>query len=63
MGKMKPISDEKIREVADILGDWIERDAILHIPLNAKVERDELGGWVECKLLVPWERIKNPFQF
>lgn len=55
-------SDKKIIEAAEILGDWIERDAIIHIPLNAKVERDGYGGWVECKLLVPWERIRNPFQ-
>lgn len=56
-------SDEEIRAAADILGDWLEKDAIIHIPLQADVERDkELGAWVDCKILIPWERIRNPFQ-
>ena len=58
----KSISDKKIREVADALLDWIERDAVIHIPIRAEVERDALGAWVECKLLVPWDQIRNPFQ-
>ncbi len=48
------LSDKKLREMADRLGDWIESDAIIHIPLKAKVEREEQGAWVDCKILVPW---------
>jgi hypothetical protein len=51
---MKRITDAEFRKMADALGDWIARDAIIHIPLNAAVERDEPGAWVECKVLVPW---------
>jgi hypothetical protein len=51
---MKKISDAKFREMADTLGDWIAKDAIIHIPLNAAVERNESGAWVNCKVLVPW---------
>jgi len=51
---VKRITDAKFRKMADELGDWIAKDAMIHIPLNAAVERDELGAWVECKVLVPW---------
>ena len=51
---MKQITDAKFREMADTLGDWIAKDAIIHIPHDAAIERDELGAWVECKVLVPW---------
>jgi hypothetical protein len=41
---MKQITDAKFREMADSLGDWIAKDAIIHIPLDAVVERDESGA-------------------
>lgn len=56
---MKKISDRQLREMADRLGDWIESDAIIHIPLNAKVEREESGAWIDCKILVPWPEKLN----
>lgn len=51
---MKRITDAELREMANALGDWIAKDAIIHIPLDAAVERDESGAWVDCKVLVPW---------
>ena len=51
---MQKQSDDEIRKLADCLGDWMEKDAILHIPQNAKIERETIGAWVECKVLVPW---------
>jgi hypothetical protein len=59
----KSVSDEQFRKLADQLGDWIERDAIIHIPLNSAVERDEDGPgvWVDCEILVPWKRKDLPW--
>lgn len=57
---MKRISDEKLREMADKLGDRIARDAVIHIPLDAAVERDEMGAWVDCRVLVPWPEKPGP---
>jgi len=45
--------DEEIRENADLLAGWVERDVMLHIPLNARVEREEDCAWVECLMQVP----------
>ena len=49
----KEYSDERIRQLAENLGDWIQEDAVIHIPLNAPIERDDIGAWVDCKILVP----------
>ena len=51
---MKHITDAEFRKMTDTLGDWIAEDAIIHIPLDAAVDRDESGAWVDCKVLVPW---------
>ena len=58
---MSQITDEEVRKLAEQLGDWVQRDAILHIPPNAAVERGESGSWVECRLLVPWNKDELPW--
>ncbi len=58
---MKQNSDKELRELAERLGDWIQSDVLIHVPEVATVEREACGAWVECRLLVPWNKNELPW--
>lgn len=58
---MNETSDKTLLHRAELLADWIERDALLSVQENVPVIRDGDAAYVSCLMQVPWEEEDLPW--